>query len=182
MKRTGVVIILSLIIIALIAVAVVVSVRSAKDKETREMPYVMPAGYTASFRMESDFGNIEGELEKTDASVNLKITSPEKLNGIEAKLTETDYAVTYKGIKIVSDNIPEKFRSIPEKLFGVLNQLENQSENLTEDVNTVEAKYNFNGMEIACVYDKNSSIPLSVSAEGIGKIEIVEFKISNGVK
>lgn len=142
---------------------------------SESVSYTVPENFLASLKLKSEYGTVSGELTKTGSLVKIAITSPEKLQGLEFRLTNDDYKIVYKGVNISSDSIPEKLGFIPDELFSLLDIISQKSSDIELSGDAAYAEYDYKGLKIHCGFDRETATPLWVKIDGINKKDVLEL-------
>ncbi len=169
-------------IIAILLVVVIggftIRFYSQKQREIQIQQLAVPPVFTARVNMQYDGTDYLCIVQKNEQVLTVLIEEPARLSGIELNLSREKYTLSYMGMQISGDALPDTIGSAVDIIFNILEKLENMEYTaLGESEELITINYAIGNSEFTCVYDKTTKTPKEITVSELLKIEFLQFTV-----
>ncbi len=132
--------------------------------------------FTARVRMTVNEKAYEYLIEKLEDTVVITATAPKSLENFQVMLKESEYSVSYYGIKFVTKELPENLQFAMGPVFQLLDVLKMEPGSQQPGRNgTVSVSYDVGGTQLECTFDSETKLPVKIVYNSDTTIEFLEF-------
>ena len=147
-------------------------------KEEQISSLVLPGSFSANIKAKYGKNEYLCYLRKQGQNIEIEIEEPERLKGVTLNLTREEYFLSYKGIKINGDKLPDNIKSITNICFSIIDKLETLEYNsLVQEESIIILDYKIGEMNFSCSYNKETGLPVSIGIENLLELEFLEFAV-----
>lgn len=115
-------------------------------------------------------------IEKLEDTVVITATAPKSLENFQVMLKESEYSVSYYGIKFVTKELPENLQFAMGPVFQLLDVLKMEPGSQQPGRNgTVSVSYDVGGTQLECTFDSETKLPVKIVYNSDTTIEFLEF-------
>ncbi len=172
-------VLLSVVALALIIVVCFAGFRvySNNKNEEKIQSLAMPASFEADISFDYENTDYVFNVIKNAQYIQITAKSPVHLKGVALKMTKEDYSLSFLGMQIGKDKLPDNIKTAVNLIFTVISRLENLEYNhqsISEELITLS--YSVGDLNFSCIYDKITGMPKQIKIEELFSLEILNFK------
>ena len=169
------------VIVILLAVVLgifAIKLYKQKQKEIQIEELAVPPAFSAQIKMQYDGTEYLCNVQKSGQFITVLIEESQRLNGISLNISRDEYTLSYMGMEIIGDSLPESISTAVSIIFDILEKMENMEyTSLEESEELITVNYSLGNAEFVCVYDKITGVPKEITVSELFKIEFLQFTV-----